>query len=138
LRVILMLKSYQREMSKRSYWLFASIGFLLLGIWSYYAGRDGVLLYEWYFGVRSKTKSVNLPGWFSDACWCSSLLAAFGYIWGGAKKIPTQWLFSLWLVCSFLEIMQVMLPVDVATFDWLDLICYQVIFILFYFGRRKI
>jgi|GEM_PF-1102188 len=133
-----MLKSYQREMSKRSYWLFASIGFLLLGIWSYYAGRDGVLLYEWYFGVRSKTKSVNLPGWFSDACWCSSLLAAFGFIWGGAKKIPTQWLFSLWLVCSFLEIMQVMLPVDVATFDWLDLICYQVIFILFYFGRRKI
>lgn len=133
-----MLKSYQREMSKRIYWLFASIGFLLLGIWSYYAGRDGVLLYEWYFGVRSKTKSVNLPGWFSDACWCSSLLAAFGFIWGGAKKIPTQWLFSLWLVCSFLEIMQVMLPVDVATFDWLDLICYQVIFILFYFGRRKI
>jgi hypothetical protein len=133
-----MLKSYQREMSKRSYWLFASIGFLLLGIWSYYAGRDGVLLYEWYFGVRSKTKSVNLPGWFSDACWCSSLLAAFGFIWGGAKKIPTQWLFSLWLVCSFLEIMQVMLPVDVATFDWLDLICYQVIFILFYFGRRKL
>jgi hypothetical protein len=132
-----MLKSYQREMSKRSYWLFASIGFLLLGIWSYYAGRDGVLLYEWYFGVRSKTKSVNLPGWFSDACWCSSLLAAFGFIWGGAKKIPTQWLFSLWLVCSFLEIMQVMLPVNVATFDWLDLICYQVIFILFYFGRRK-
>jgi hypothetical protein len=132
-----MLKSYQREMSKRSYWLFASIGFLLLGIWSYYAGRDGVLLYEWYFGVRSKTKSVNLPGWFSDACWCSSLLAAFGFIWGGAKKIPTQWLFSLWLVCSFLEIMQVMLPVNVATFDWLDLICYQVIFILFFFGRRK-
>ena len=132
-----MLKSYQREMSKRSYWLFASIGFLLLGIWSYYAGRDGVLLYEWYFGVRSKTKSVNLPGWFSDACWCSSLLAAFGFIWGGAKKIPTQWLFSLWLVCSFLEIMQVMLPVNVATFEWLDLICYQVIFILFYFGRRK-
>ena len=133
-----MLKSYQREMSKRSFWLFASIGFLLLGIWSYYAGRDGVLLYEWYFGVRSKTKSVNLPGWFSDACWCSSLLAAFGFIWGGAKKIPTQWLFSLWLVCTFLEIMQVMLPDNVATFDWLDLICYQVIFILFYFGRRKI
>lgn len=131
-----MLKSYHREMSESNKCLFASIGFLLLGIWSYYAGREGVMMYEWYLGVRTKTKTINLPGWFPDACWCCSLIAAFGFIWGGAKKIPNQWLLALWFICSCLEIVQALLTSQGLTFDWLDLISYQIIFILFFLAKK--
>lgn len=131
-----MLKSYHREMSESNKCLFASIGLLLLGIWSYYAGREGVMMYEWYLGVRTKTKTINLPGWFPDACWCCSLIAAFGFIWGGAKKIPNQWLLALWFICSCLEIVQAILAAQGLTFDWLDLISYQIIFILFFVAKK--
>jgi len=132
----MMLKICQKEMSEKTFWLIACIGFLFVGIWAYYVGREGIVMYEWYFGVRTKTKTVNLPGWFSDACWSCSLISAFGFIWEGLKKIPPKWFLSLWFICSFSEIIQEILPAEVATFDWGDLVAYQIVFIIFFFVRR--